>query len=83
MVSRATKKKEAERRVFDIFINICNLKIFPEPETSVNTTDDVDSVINQDGWLNSLTFEKLTTTVRRIEIEREKTDLIDRSFVRS
>jgi len=37
-----------------------------EPETSVNTTDDVDSVINQDGWLNSLTFEKLTTTGMKV-----------------
>jgi hypothetical protein len=36
-----------------------------EPETSTNVVDEkIETVINQDGWLNALSLDKLTTTVR-------------------
>ncbi len=38
--------------------------LFSEPEASTVQTEKVDSVTNQDGWLNALSLEKLTNTVR-------------------
>lgn len=35
-----------------------------ESEATVVKTDPNDSVTNQDGWLNALSLEKLTTTVK-------------------
>ncbi len=36
---------------------------FSEPEISTTQNENDDSVTNQDGWLNALSLEKLTTTV--------------------
>jgi hypothetical protein len=36
---------------------------FSEPEASTVQTEKIDSVTNQDGWLNALSLDKLTTTV--------------------
>ena len=41
-----------------------------EPETSAEPTTSADSVINQDGWLNALSLDKLTTTVGYDHYER-------------
>lgn len=37
--------------------------LLPEPEVSTNQIEKDESAVNQDGWLNSLSLEKLTTTV--------------------
>jgi hypothetical protein len=37
--------------------------LFIEPEASTFQTEKDGSVTNQDGWLNALSLEKLTTTV--------------------
>ena len=46
------------------FLFFCFL--FEEPEQTVIQNDKNDTVTNQDGWLNALSLEKLTTTVSRI-----------------
>ncbi len=39
--------------------------VFSEPEPAIDQTDKIDSVTNQDGWLNALSLEKLTNTVNK------------------
>ena len=34
-----------------------------EPEVLNSQTEKIDAVTNQDGWLNALSLDKLTTTV--------------------
>jgi hypothetical protein len=46
---------------------------FSEPEPSTDQTDKIDSVTNQDGWLNSLSLENITNTVCEREIKNEST----------
>lgn len=49
-----------EKKKLSVFIKI----LFSDPEASTFQTEKDDSVTNQDGWLNALTLEKLTNTVR-------------------
>ncbi len=49
------------------FSNFFNKILLLEPEASTAQIEKIDSVTNQDGWLNALSLEKLTTTVYKIK----------------
>lgn len=57
---------DSEDGSFEIFRKSPLKSLLVEPEVSTNQIEKDESAVNQDGWLNALSLEKLTSTVREI-----------------